>query len=180
MIRMSGLARKLCLPLLTAGLLAGCRTTQPKGAGALVVTPLYNPSATPAYLGVDGSHFFAQGTDANAVFDLEVQQDGCARGTINANPVEVCPVADRDGQSDAVKTYRLNGPLGARTFTLENRGDRVYVDFGINQGRAEIVVPDGLLRQHPEMVAAAWFYGAFGRPRPGSDTQAYLLQPRGS
>jgi hypothetical protein len=172
-------ARLLCFPLLIAGLLAGCRTAQRKGEGALVVTPLYNPAVTPAYLGVDGSHFFAQGTDANAVFDLEVQQDGCARGTLNANPVEVCPVPGRDGSGE-VKTYRLNGPLGERTFTVESRGDRVFVDFGASIGRAEFVLPDGLLRQHPEMVATAWFHGAFGRPRPGSETQAYLIRPRGS
>ncbi|HEX9603673.1 MAG TPA: hypothetical protein VF973_07950, partial [Myxococcales bacterium] len=93
MTHMPGLARKLCLPLLAAGLFAGCRTAQPKGSAALFVTPLYRPAATPVYLGVDGSHLFAQGTDANAVFDLELQQDGCARGAVNGNPVEVCPVA---------------------------------------------------------------------------------------
>ncbi len=180
MTHMLGLARKLCLPLLAAGLFAGCRTAQPKGSAALFVTPLYRPAATPVYLGVDGSHLFAQGTDANAVFDLELHQDGCARGAVNGNPVEVCPVAGQAGQTDTVKTYRLNGPLGARTFTIENRGDRAYVDFGIGLGRAEFLVPDGLLRQHPEMVAAAWFHGAFGRLIPGSDTQAYLIQPRGS
>jgi hypothetical protein len=173
-------ARLLSLPLLIAGLLAGCRTTQPKGAGALVVTPLYNPAATPSYLGLDGTHFFAQGTDANAVFDLEVQQDGCVRGIINPSTIEVCPVPGQDPNSD-VKTYRLKGPLGERTFTVETRGDHVYVDFGIGIGRAQFVVPDGLLRQHPEMVAAAWFHGAFGRPpTPGAELQAYLIRPRGS
>jgi hypothetical protein len=174
-----GCARTLCLPLLAAGLLAGCRTAQPKGSAALVVTPLYNPGAKRIYLGLDGSHLFAQGMDANAIFDLELQQDGCGRGTINGSPVEVCPVAGQ-GQSDQMQTYRLKGPLGDRTFTIDHRGDRVFVDFGASLGRAEFVVPDGLLRQHPEMAAAAWFYGAFGRPRPGSETQAYLIQPRGS
>ena len=180
MTHMRGLTRKLCLPLLAAGLFVACRTAQPKGAGAMIVTPLYNPAAIPVYLGVDGQHLFAHGGDANVDFDVELQQDGCARGAVNGNPIEVCPVEGQSGQSDAVKTYRLNGPLGARTFTVENRGDRVYVDFGINQGRAEFVVPDGLLRQHPEMVATAWFFGAFGRPIPGSERQAYLIQPRGS
>jgi hypothetical protein len=90
----------------------------------------------------------------------------------------VCPVQGQPGQSDSTKTFQLEGPLGTRTFSLEQRGDRVYVDFGINQGRGEFVVPEGLLRQHPEMLAAAWFYGAFGRPRPGSETQAYVIRPR--
>jgi hypothetical protein len=174
------LARNLFLPFLAAGLLVGCRTAQPKGAGALIVTPLYNPAAIPVYLGVDGPHLFAHGGDANVDFELELQQDGCARGAVNGNPLEVCPVAGQPGQADSARTYRLNGPLGARTFTVESRGDRVYVDFGINQGRAEIIVPEGLLREHPEMVASAFFYGAFGRPIPGSETQAYLIRPRGS
>ena len=47
-------------------------------------------------------------------------------------------------------------------------------------GRAEFVVPDGFLRQHPEILAASWFYGAFGLPRPGSETQAYVIEPRKS
>ena len=177
---MPALPARFVLPLAAAALLSGCRTPQPPGAGALVVTPLYNPSAIPVYLGLDGPHLFAHGGDAGVDFEVEEQQDGCARGAVNGNPIEVCPVPGQSGQSDAMKTFRLNGPLGARTFTVEQRGDRVYVDFGINQGRAEFVVPDGTLRQHPEMVAAAWFYGAFGRPRPGSDTQAYLIRPRES
>jgi hypothetical protein len=168
--------RKLCLPLLAAGSLVACRTAQPRGSGAMVVTPLYNPAAIPIYLGVDGPHLFAHGGDANVDFETELQQDGCARGAVNGNPIEICPVDP--AQSGRTRTFRLNGPLGARTLTLEQRGDRVYVDFGINQGRAEFVVPDGLLHDHPEMVAAAWFYGAFGRPRPGSETQAYVIRPR--
>jgi len=180
MTYMCGSARRLCLLLLAAGLFAGCRTAQPKGSGALVVTPLYNPAAIPVYLGLDGSHLFAQGMDADAIFDLELQQDGCARGTINSNPVEVCPVPGQAGESDTVKTFRLNGPLGTRTFTLENRDGHVYADFGISLGRAQFELPDGLLREHPEMVVAAWFYGAFGRHRSGSETQAYLIRPRGS
>jgi len=172
--------RSLLFPLAATALFFGCRTAQPRGAGALIVTPLYNPSATPVYLGVDGPHLFAHGGDAGVDFDVEEEQDGCARGAVNGNPIDVCPVPSQSGQSDAVKTFRLNGPLGARTFTLEPRGDRVYVDFGINQGRAEFIVPDGPLRQHPEMIAAAWFYGAFGRPRPGSETQAYVIRPRES
>jgi len=172
--------RSLVFPVAAAALLFGCRTAQPRGAGALVVTPLYNPAAPPVYLGVDGPHLFAHGGDAGVDFDVEAQPDGCARGAVNGNPIDVCPVPSQAGQSDSTKTFRLNGPLGARTFTLEQRGDRVYVDFGINQGRSEFVVPDGPLRQHPEMLAAAWFYGAFGRPRPGSETQAYLIRPRGS
>jgi len=95
----------------------------------------------------------------------------------------VVALADTGGQdpNSDVKTYRLKGPLGERTFTVESRGDHVYVDFGIGIGRAQFVVPDGLLRQHPEMVAAAWFHGAFGRPpTPGAELQAYLIRPRGS
>jgi hypothetical protein len=179
MTDMSGLARKLCLPLLAIALLVGCRTGQRKGAGALMVTPLYNPAAIPVYLGVDGPYLFAHGGDANVDLDLELQPDGCARGAVNGNPIEVCPVPGQPGQPETNRTYRLNGPLGARTFTVESHGDRVYVDFGINQGRAEIVVPDGLLRLHPEMAATAWFFGAFGRPIPSSETQAYLIRPRG-
>jgi hypothetical protein len=167
----------LCLPLVAAGLFPACRSAQPRGSGAMVVTPLYDPAAIPVYLGVDGPHLFAHGTDARADFDLEAQPDGCDRGTIGTNPVEICPVP---GQSDSgkAKTWRVNGPAGARTFTVETDGDRVYVDFGISLGRAEFVVPDGLLRQHPEMLGAAFFYGAFGLPRPGSERQAYLVRPR--
>src|SRR5712692_8177011 len=95
MTHMPELARRLCLPLLAAGLLVGCRTAQPKGAGALIVTPLYNPSAIPVYLGVDGPHLFGHGADAKVDFDLELQQDGCARGAVNWNPIEVCPVPGR-------------------------------------------------------------------------------------
>jgi len=177
---MPAFSRKLCFPLLAAALFLACRTAQPRGSGAMIVTPLYNPAAIPVYLGVDGPHLFAHGGDAGVDFDVEEQQDGCARGAVNGNPIEVCPVPSQSDQSEAVKTFRLNGPLGARTFTLESRGERIYVDFGINQGRAEFVVPDGLLRQHPEMVATAWFFGAFGRPIPGSETQAYLIRPRDS
>jgi hypothetical protein len=169
--------QKFWVPLLAAGTLVACRTAQPRGSGAMVVTPLYNPAAIPIYLGVDGPHLFAHGGDANVDFDTELQQDGCARGAVNGNPIEVCP-ADRAPQSGSTRVFRLNGPLGARTFTVDQRGDRVYVDFGINQGRAEFVVPDGLLRDHPEMVASAWYYGAFGRPRPGSERQAYVIRPR--
>ena len=168
----------LCLSLVASSLVSGCRTAQPKGAGALVVTPLYNPAARPVYLGVDGPHFFAHGGDAGVDFDVEEQQDGCARGAVNGNPIEVCPVQSQSGQGDVVKAFRLNGPLGARTFNVETRGDRVYVDFGINQGRAQFVVPEGLPREHPELVAAAFFYGAFGLPRPGSERQAYLIRPK--
>jgi len=172
---MPGFYRKALVPLLAAGSLFACRTAQPRGAGAMVVTPLYSPAAIPVYLGVDGPHLFAHGGDANADFDAELQQDGCVRGAVNGNPIQVCPVG---GQGDSRRTYRLDGPLGSRTFTLEQSGDRIYVDFGINQGRAQFLVPDGLLRDHPEMVAAAWFYGAFGRLRPGSETQAYAIRPR--
>ena len=141
----------------------------------MMVTPLFNPAATPVYLGVDGPHLFAHGGDANVDFDAELQQDGCTRGAVNGNPIQVCAVGNQAGST---RTYRLDGPLGSRTFTLEQRRDRIYVDFGINQGRAEFDVPDGLLQDHPEMVATAWFYGAFGRIRPSSETQAYVIRPR--
>jgi hypothetical protein len=159
-----------------AAISAAC-TPQHRGSGAFVVTPLYRPDAIPVYLGLDGNHLFAHGGDAGVDFDLEQQQDGCARGAVNGNPVEVCPVPD-SAASGNVRTYRLLGPLGERTFSVEMRGDRAYVDFGINQGRAQFVLPEGLPRQHPEMVAAAFFYGAFGLIRSGSETQAYLIQPR--
>ncbi|MFL5310820.1 MAG: hypothetical protein ACJ79H_10250 [Myxococcales bacterium] len=175
---MSAPNRGWLVPVVAASLLFACRTAQPRGSGALVVTPLYNPAARPVYLGVDGPHLFAHGGDADVDFEMEELQDGCARGAVNGNPVEVCPVPGQPGESGPVKTFRLNGPLGARTFTVEQRGDRVYVDFGINQGRGEFVVPDGLLRQHPEMAALAWFFGAFGRPRPGSERQAYVIRQR--
>jgi hypothetical protein len=152
---------------------------QHRGSGAFMVTPLYRPQTYPVYLGLDGNHLFAHGGDANVDFDLEQQQDGCARGAVNGNPIEVCPVPDNPtAGSGNVKTYRLNGPLGEHTFTVEMRGDRAYVDFGINQGRAQFVLPEGLPRQHPEMVAAAFYFGAFGLIRSGSETQAYLIQPR--
>ena len=77
-----------------------------------------------------------------------------------------------------MKTWRFNGPLGTRTFTTESQGDRVYVDFGISQGRAQFVVPSGFLQQHPELVGAAFFAGAFGLPRPGSELQAWLIRPK--
>ena len=173
---MPALPSRLVFLLAAAGLLFACRTPQ-RGAGASLRV-CYD--ATNLYLGVDGPHLFAHGPDANADVDLEEEQDGCARGTINGNPIEVCPVPDQREKSDSVKAFRLNGPLGTRTFTLDQRGDRVYVDFGITLGRAEFIVPEGLLRQHPEMVAAAWFYGAFGIPRSGSETQAYLIRPRDS
>ena len=100
------------LSLLAAGLVSGCRTAQPKGAGALVVTPLYNPAARPIYLGIDGPHFFSHGGDAAVDFDLEEQQDGCARGAVNGNPIDVCPVASQSGQGDSTKTFRLNARRG--------------------------------------------------------------------
>jgi hypothetical protein len=145
-----------------------------------MVTPLYGsgPATVPIYLGIDGEHLFAHGRDANIDFDLEAQQDGCSRGTMNGYPLEVCPVTNERGTSGSVKAWRVSGPLGDRTFTTELEGDRVYVDFGISQGRAQFLLPEGLPRQHPEMVGAAFFYGAFGRPRPGSETQAYLIQKR--
>lgn len=161
-----------------AAISAAC-APQHRGSGAFVVTPLYRPDAIPVYLGLDGNHLFAHGGDAGVDFDLEQQQDGCARGAVNGNPVEVCPVLDAPGAASGnVKTYRLLGPLGERTFSVEMRGDRAYVDFGINQGRAQFVLPEGLPRQHPDMIAAAFFYGAFGLIRSGSETQAYLIQPR--
>jgi hypothetical protein len=172
---------RLLLPLAALGLLAGCSTTQyPRGTGFLI-TPLYSSNTRrDVYLGVDGSHLLGRPADGRVGFDLELQQDGCTRGDVGGNQVEVCSAQGERGDSDSAKSFRVNGPLGSRTFTLEQRDDRVFVDFGINQGRAQFVVPDGFLRQHPEMVAAAWFYGAFGLPRPGSDTQAYLIEPRRS
>jgi len=173
---------RLLLPLAALGLLAGCRSgPQPRGT-AFEVTSLYNPNPSRAVdLYLDGAHVIGRPADARAGFDLELQQDGCARGAVSGNyKVEVCPVASQGGGSDATKSFRLDGPAGARTFTLEQRGDRVFIDFGINLGRAEFVVPDGFLRQHPEILAASWFYGAFGLPRPGSETQAYVIEPRKS
>ena len=162
---------------LAAAICAAC-TPQYRGSGALIATPLYRPDAIPLYLGVDEQHVFAHGGDANVDFDLEQQQDGCARGTVNGYPVEACPVANEQGKSDKVKTWRFSGPLGTRTFTTESQGDRIYVDFGINQGRAQFVVPQGLLQEHPELVGAAFYAGAFGIPRPGSELQAWLIRPK--
>jgi hypothetical protein len=162
---------------LAASVCAAC-TPQYRGSGALIATPLYRPDAIPLYLGVDGQHVFAHGGDANIDFDFEQQQDGCARGASNGYPVEICPVPGEQGKSDAVKTWRFNGPLGARTFTTETQGDRIYVDFGINQGRAQFVVPQGILQEHPELVGGAFFAGAFGIPRPGSELQAWLIRPK--
>ena len=99
-------------------------------------------------------------------------------GGMNGYPVEICPVPGEPGKSDAVKTWRFNGPLGTRTFTTESHGDRIYVDFGINQGRAQFVVPSGLLQEHPELVGGAFYAGAFGLPRPGSELQAWLIRPK--
>src|SRR5437016_14504233 len=101
-----------------AAVCAAC-THQPRGAGALQVTPLYRPDAIPVYLGLDGSHLFAHGGDAGVDFDVEAQQDGCGRGAVNGNPIEVCPAPGSSGGSGNVKTFRLNGPLGEKTFTVE-------------------------------------------------------------
>ena len=169
---------RLILPLAALALLAGCRTAQPPGQ-AFELTSLYNPNPSRAVvLSVDGPHLYGRPVDVSAGFDFELQQDGCGRGNVGGNQVEVCPVPDSRGGSAGAKTFQVSGPLGTRTFSLEPRDDRVYVDFGISQGRAQFVIPDGFLRQHSELIAAAWFYGAFGIPRPGSDTQAYLIEPR--
>ena len=168
---------RLILPFAALALLASCRTAQPPGQ-AFELTSLYNPDPTRAVvLSVDGSHLYGRPENLRGSFDFELQKDGCTRGNVGSNQVEVCPVADRGGSGEA-KTFQVSGPLGTRTFTLEPRDDRVYVDFGISQGRAQFVIPDGFLRQHPEMIAAAWFYGAFGVPRPSSETQSYLIEPR--
>ena len=164
--------------LFLAAISASCASQQ-RGSGAFVVTPLYRANAIPVYLGLDGTHLFAHGGDAQVAFDLEEQQDGCARGAVNPDPLEVCPVPDQAGRSDSVKTWRIRGPFGTRTFTVDSRGDRAYVDFGINLGRVEFVLPpQGLLHDHPEMIAAVFFSGAFGRLRVNSETQAYLIEPR--
>ena len=169
---------RLIVPLAAVTWFAGCRTAQPPGT-AFELTSLYNPNPSRAVvISVDGLHVYGRPVDATAGFDLEVQQDGCARGNVGGNQLEVCPAPDARGGSSGAKTFQVSGPLGVRTFTLEPRDDRVYVDFGISQGRAQFVIPEGFLRQHSELIAAAWFYGAFGLPRPGSDTQAYLIEPR--
>src|SRR6266852_4770220 len=146
---------RLLVPLAALGLLAACRTAQqPRGTG-FVLSPLYNPNPSrDVDLGVDGSRVIGVPWDSRAGFDLELQQDGCTRGEVGGNRVEVCPAQTESGDSDSAKS------------------------FGISQGRAQFVVPDGFLRQHPEMIAAAWFYGTFGLPRPGSDIQSYLIEPR--
>ncbi len=172
---------RLLVPLAALGLLAACRTAQqPRGTG-FVISPLYNPNPTrDVYLGIDGSHVIGVPADSRAGFDLDLQQDGCTRGDVGGNRIEVCPAQTERGGPDPASSFHINGPLGTHTFTLQQRDDRVFVDFGISQGRAQFVVPDGFLRQHPEMIAAAWFYGTFGLPRPGSDTQSYLIEPRRS
>jgi len=157
--------------------ICACATPQ-RGSGAYVVTPLYRPNAIPVYLGLDGTHFFAHGGDARTSFDLELQQDGCARGASGPDQIEVCPVRE-SGDSGPARAWRVNGPFGTHTFTIDPRGDSAYVDFGINLGRVEVVLPkQGLLHDHPEMVAAAFLSGAFGRLNPNSETQAYLIEPR--
>jgi hypothetical protein len=177
-MRRSSNNRVLWLSLFLVAALPFACTPQYRGSGALLATPLYRPDAIPIYLGVDEPHFFAHGGDANVDFDMEAQQDGCARGSVNGYPVEACPAAGEQDKSGSVKTWRFNGPLGTRTFTTESQGDRVYVDFGISQGRAQFVVPSGFLQQHPELVGAAFFAGAFGLPRPGSELQAWLIRPK--
>jgi hypothetical protein len=170
---------RLLLSLATLALLAGCRSgPEPRGS-AFQLTSLYNPNPSEAVdLYIDGAHVIGRPPHARAGFDLEAQQDGCARGDVGGNKVEVCPVATQPGGSDPVKTFRIDGPLGSRTFTVEQRDDRVFIDFGASLGRAQFVVPEGFLREHPELIAAAWFYGQFGLPRPGSETQAYVIEPR--
>jgi hypothetical protein len=168
---------RLALVPLVAAVCAACSAQRP-GSAAFVVTPLYRPNAVPVYLGLDGTHLFAQGGDARAAFDLQTEQDGCARGSIYPDPIEVCPV-QQPGQSGPPTTYRIKGPFGIRTFTVDRRGDSAYVDFGIDLGRVEFVLPpQGLIHDHPEMVAAAFFSGAFGRLRRNSETQAYVIEPR--
>jgi hypothetical protein len=170
--------RLVLLPLVAA-VCAACSAQRP-GSGAYVVTPLYRTNAIPVYLGQDGTDLFASGPqDANAAFDLRLEQDGCARGSVYPNPIEVCPMKE-PGESGPPATYMIKGPFGSRTFTIDRRGDdTVYVDFGINLGRVQFVLPkQGLIHDHPEMIAAAFFSGAFGRLRPTSETQAYVIEPR--
>ena len=158
--------------------ICACASQQQRGSGAFVVTSLYRPDAIPVYLGLDGTHVFAHGGDARTSFDLELQQDGCARGASGPDQIEVCPVRE-SGDSGPARAWRVNGPFGTHTFTIDPRGDSAYVDFGINLGRVEFVLPkQGLLHDHPEMVAAAFLSGAFGRLNPNSETQAYLIEPR--
>jgi len=170
---------RLLLALAAVGLFGACRTgPEPRGT-AFELTSLYNPNPSEAVdLYIDGAHVIGRPPHGRAGFDLELQQDGCARGNVGGNTVEVCPVANQSGGSGSVKSFRIDGPLGSRTFTVEQQGDRVFIDFGASLGRAQFVVADGYLRQHPELLGAAWFYGQFGIPRPGSETQAYVIEPR--
>jgi hypothetical protein len=172
---------RLVLLSLVAAACAACSAQRP-GSGAYVVTPLYRTNAIPVYLGQDGTGLFASGAqDANAAFDLRLEQDGCARGSVYPNPIEVCPMIE-PGQSGPPATYQIKGAFGSRTFTMERRGDdTVYVDFGISLGRVQFVLPkQGLIHDHPEMVAAAFFSGVFGRLRRNSETQAYVIEQRGA
>jgi len=167
------------LALVAVGLFGACRSgPEPRGT-AFELTTLYNPNPSEAVdLYIDGSHVIARPPHGRAGMDLELQQDGCARGDIATNTVQVCPVANQSGASGSAKTFRVDGPIGSRTFTAEQQDDRVFIDFGASLGRAQFVVPDGYLRQHPEMLGAAWIYGQFGIPRPGSETQAYVIEAR--
>ena len=84
---MPALPSRLVFLLAAAGLLFACRTPQ-RGAGALAVSPLYNPAVTPLYLGVDGPHLkAARGVEksfADAKKPLPINVDG-AIGAILAD-----------------------------------------------------------------------------------------------
>jgi hypothetical protein len=153
---------------------AACANTQRPGYGSLILSPLYNPSATNSvYLGADGSHFFAMNGDAAGIdFDLAPAPDGCAYGTVSGVETTVCPT------DESRKTWRATGPMGNQTYSVSRSGDNIYVDLGFNRGRASFVVPTGLLTAHPELVGAAFSYGAFGIPRAGSYNQAYAITTR--
>ena len=170
--------------LVLAAVCLACATTGRRPVGELVVRPLHEqvPSTKvihDAILRLENGRVVFSGSSAGAL-DLVTLEDGCLRGSVRGQSVQVCPGTPAPDNKNLVWWHSTGLNVVGFSTELVDTGDRLHVTAnGID---ADFPLPQGPvgdeLRRHPEFLGAAF---AFGLIPPSADSRelwAYSTEAR--
>jgi hypothetical protein len=171
--------------LLAFALALACAPAR-KPIGELVVHPVHElfpqmSTVHEAAFRLEHGRLTGSGAHAGADLDLVAMDDGCIRGDVFSQHLQICPAPAASGDPQGLYRWQSMGMDGTAFATqLLDLGDRLRIEAG--RTNVELAVPPGPvgdeLRSHPELLGAAFAFGLFPASSDPRDLWVYEARTR--